>query len=146
MTTKQSKTLKLQLPVSGAGNSARKTNAQRPASTRKSAKRRQGGKGRPFQPGNEYAFPSGQSGNPNGRAGCLSTAARAFLERVNDEDVEFESVYGYKRTNAEILVAATGSQVLAGNTAAFSALLKASEGDKLKIESDDSLLLVKVDR
>lgn len=99
---------------SGAQKSARQT------------PRKQGGKGRPFQPGNIWRIPPGTTLNPGGRPLKLSQAYAAALE--------LESKDHPGLTNAQVIAALQVTMALAGSLDSAKELRIATEGETQKIE------------
>lgn len=98
---------------SGAQNSAKRKVAV-------VKKRLQGGKGVPFQAGNEWRFPAGKSGNPGGRPKGLSMAYRVWLDMVDEES---------GLSNAQLLAMQMGGMALKGDVHAARELRVATEGE-----------------
>jgi hypothetical protein len=97
------------------------------AKTKKTAHRiAQKGKprGKPFEPGNKYAFKKGEIANPGGRPKSISGAYKAWLEQIDDET-------GF--THAQLVAQAQGQRaIIAHDTTAAKELRQATEGDTLK--------------
>ena len=97
-------------------------------------------RGKPFEPGNEFAFPPGQSGNPGGRPKLLTEAYRERLEA----EVEAQPDLTYAQAIARAVVVSA----LDGNLSAVSELRIATEkaerpGEKRLVEvSDDELYAI----
>lgn len=94
-------------------------------SARQPAKRKQGGKGKPFEPGHIWRFPPGVSGNPGGRPLKLSQAYAAALE--------LESKDHPGLTNAQVIAAMQVNMALLGSLDSAKELRIATEGDKQEI-------------
>lgn len=97
-------------------------------------KRRQGGKGKPFQSGNEWAWEKGQSGNPGGRPKMAET----YAEWLDLKDPETGLL------NRQRVVSRVGLSALAGDTTAAREIRQAVDGDTL--HGDGGLIHVSVDR
>lgn len=96
---------------SGAQNSAKRKKAQR-------------GTGRPFQPGNPWRIPPGETLNPGGRPKLLKHAFLEWLEAENDQGL----------TNAAGVAMALGRKALQGQVAAAREIRRATEGDTFKFD------------
>jgi hypothetical protein len=98
----------------------RKSSAQYSAKRRTKKKPR----GRPFQPGNPWRIPPGQTLNPGGRPKLLSESYREWLAAENDQGI----------TNAAGGAIALGKKVLKGDVSAIREMRQATEGDKFTFD------------
>lgn len=119
-------------PSNNAGKQ-RRSNAQNSAKTMPRPKRKAAPRGLPFQPGNPWRFPLGQSGNPGGRPRMLSETYTEWLN-LTDEKTGL--------TNAHLVAASQGEQAILGETKAAREIRQATEGDLTRIVgmSDADLL------
>lgn len=96
-------------------------------------KRRQRGRGRPFEPGNPWRFPSGQSGNPGGR--------KRLIEAHQESLAAIDDLTG--KTVAQLVSEKMCELAIAGDIAAARELRQATEGDT--VHTPDALQVV-IDR
>ena len=79
---------------------------------------RDGVRGRPFEPGNQWRFPPGVSGNPAGRPKGVSSVVRELLEEIPKDDPDkrtrlltlFQSMYVDARGGIEERVVGEGTE------------------------------------
>lgn len=90
-------------------------------SARSVIKRRQGGKGKPFQKGNPYRIKAGTILNPGGKTRKLSEAYIDWLKSV-DENGE---------PNANKVAKVVGREALNANDKAYKEMRQATEGEKV---------------
>lgn len=89
-----------------------------PGAVRSAGKRRQGGPGRPLQPGNPWRFKPGESGNPSGKPAAVGIAYGAWLAIVGADG----------RTNAMRIAEEVGRLAIGGDLTAVAELREATEG------------------
>lgn len=82
-------------------------------------KRKQGGRGRPFERGNIWRFPSGTSGNPGGR--------KRLIEAHQESLAAIDDLTG--KTVAQLVSEKMCEMAIAGDIAAARELRQATEGD-----------------
>jgi len=97
-------------------------------------KRRKRKRGRPFVPGNEWRFPKGTSGNPNGRPKVLG---ESYAKLLSVEDPETGKLI------AELVGEKMIEYAMAGDVSAARELRQATEGDI--VHTPDAMQIV-IDR
>lgn len=96
---------------------------KKPLKAQAKKKRRQGGKGKPFPPGNEWRWPPGKSGNAGGRPRMSET----YAEWLALEDPKT------KLTNAQLVVSHVGAAALAGDVGAAREIRQSVDGDRVQV-------------
>lgn len=96
-------------------------------------KHKQGGKGKPFEPGNPWRFIPGKSGNAGGRPKLLSDAYREWLAAEDKHGI----------TNAAHITLAVGDKALGGDAQAVREIRQATEGERIRAWQDDVIDLLR---